>query len=150
MTLVEMLLVMGLSALMAAVMIPAVEHSLRSRANAACATKMRTAVQAFQLYATETGGYPPDQNVPGEQTVPKMENYYFPYFKIDWWGDETELGGRWDWDAGYHGFAGSVSICQPTVSEAQMQEFDRLIDDGNLAGGRFIKVDSQYHYILEE
>jgi hypothetical protein len=79
-----------------------------------------------------------------------MESYYFPYFKINWWGAATELGGRWDWDVGYHGFAQSVSIWNPIASPEQLVEFDRLIDDGNLATGLFRKVGAQYHYIIRE
>lgn len=150
MTLTEMLLAVTILGMLALLLIPAISLAVRSRENAECARKIQTAVQAFNLYGADTGEYPPDQNVPGETSVPAMEDYYFPYFKIDWWGDETELGGRWDWDVEYHGFRRSVSICNPTVSSEQLTEFDRLIDDGNLNTGRFRKSGTQYHYILEQ
>ena len=147
MTLVEILLAVTIIALLSAFIIPVVNVAVRSRENAECANKLRTAVEAFELYAAETGGYPDDQT-PGV-TPPEMAAYYFPYFKIGWWGDTTELGGNWDWDNGYH-FKFSVSISAPTRSEAQMTDFDRLIDDGDLSSGNFRKVETQYHYIIEQ
>lgn len=150
MTLVEVLITVSIIGMLAAVLIPAVIVVQRGKQNAECARKLRVAAEAFELYAAETGAFPPDQNCPGDTTVPDMEAYYFPYFKIDWWGDATELGGRWDWDVGYHGFAQSVSIWCPTVSAEQLLELDRMVDggDGDLATGAFRKVGSQYHYIV--
>lgn len=150
MTLVEIILTVSIIGMLAAVMVPAFQAAMRGRQNALCARKLQIAVQAFEQYALETGGYPPDQVVPGQVTVPAMEAYFFPYFKMDWWGATNELGGRWDWDVGYHGFAQSVSIWNPTVPDEQMMEFDNLIDDGNLATGTFRKVGSQYHFIVRE
>lgn len=147
-TLIEAMIAASLVVLIVAILIPAVNMAKSSRENAQAARKLRTAVQAFELYAAEAGGYPPDVG-PGV-IPPEVESYYFPYFKISWWEDVTELGGSWDWDVGYHGFNFSVSICVPTKSQEQMTDFDRLIDDGNLSAGNFRKVDTQYHYIIED
>jgi hypothetical protein len=43
-----------------------------------------------------------------------------------------------------------VSISAPTASTDQMTDFDRLVDDGNLATGNFRRVATQYHYIIEQ
>jgi prepilin-type N-terminal cleavage/methylation domain-containing protein len=147
-TLVEILIAVTIIGMLAAFIIPEIVMSLRSRENAECSRKLRTAVQAFELFSQETGGYPADRS-PGV-IPPEMADYYFPYFKIDWWGNATELGGRWDWDAGYHGFKFSVSICNPARSREQMDELDRMIDDGNLGSGSFRQVGTQYHYIIED
>lgn len=150
MTLVEMILAVSLVAMLAAVMFPAIQAAIRGRENAECVRKLRTAIEAFELYNSEHGSYPRDQIVPRETEVPAMEAYYFPYYGIDWWADETDLGGRWDWDVGYHGFAQSISIWHADVSQKQLEEFDNLVDDGDLSAGRLRMVGSQFHYILEE
>jgi len=147
MTMVEILLAVGIIALLTGFIIPAVNMAVRNRENAESAYKLRTAIAAFELYASETGSYPEDRT-PGVEP-PEMEDYYFPYFKIDWWSDDTALGGKWDWDNGYN-FKYSVSISAPTKSQTQMTEFDELIDDGDLSSGNFRKVGSQYHYIIEK
>jgi prepilin-type N-terminal cleavage/methylation domain-containing protein len=149
MTLVEILLVVTLIGLLAAFLIPAAITAIRHKENAQCASLLRRGVAAFELYRSEMGGYPPDQSVPSQTTVSAMADY-FDGLNIDWWGAATPLGGRWDWDIGYHGFAASLSIWNPTKSAAQLTDFDRLIDDGNLATGKFRQVGTQYHYILQE
>jgi prepilin-type N-terminal cleavage/methylation domain-containing protein len=147
MSLVELLLAVSVLAMLAAFLIPAIQAAIRGRENAECSRKLRTAVEAFSVYAADTGSYPADKN-PGE-VPPEMEAYYFPYFKIDWWEAPAELGGQWDWDNGYN-FKFSVSIASPSRSQEQMEEFDRMVDDGVLNAGRFRKVGTQYHYIIEE
>jgi prepilin-type N-terminal cleavage/methylation domain-containing protein len=142
-TLVEMILAVSLIGLLAVLMIPAVNQAVRSRQNAECANKLRTAVQAFELCKAETGAYPM------ESTAAELTDYYFPYFKIDWWDKETGLGGHWAWEVNSDGIAFSVSIRAPTASEKQLKEFDRLIDDGDLDSGTFRRAGNTYHFIVE-
>jgi hypothetical protein len=135
--------------MLAALMIPAYNLAIRSRQNAECSRKLRTAVDAFQLYASEKGDYPAQQAV-GATTVAEMEGYYFPYFKINWWGDATELGGRWRWVAGYNGIDFAVAIAAPSVSTAQLTELDKMIDDGNLDAGKFRYDGTNSLFIIKE
>lgn len=147
-TLIEVMIAVSLITLVIAILIPAVNLAKSSRENAQVARKIQTAVEAFELCDAETGSYPVD-STPGV-IPPEMQNYYFPYFKIDWWDNATEVGGNWDWDAGYHGFNFSVSISVPTRPQTQMEALDRLIDDGDLNTGKFRKAENQYHYIIED
>lgn len=147
MTLVEIVITMSIIGLLATFLLPAIRHALRQRENLNAVNQLRSALSAFELYATEKGNYPPDKNP--SQTPPEMQDYYFPYFGIDWWADETPLGGTWDWDNGYH-YAYSVSIHAPDRSEKQLRDFDAMIDDGDLDTGNFRKQGSQYHFILVE
>jgi len=151
MTLVEVLMVVVIIGLLAALIIPAFNLALRSRQNAECASKLRTAVTAFEMYRSEFGSYPADRT-PGV-VPPEMTDFFAALNIDDWWSQSTELGGSWDWDNGYN-FKYSVSISAPTKSAAQMQEFDKLIekpnDGGDLSTGNFRKVGTQYHYIIEK
>lgn len=147
MTLVEVLLVVTIIAMLAAFIIPAVNGAIRSRENSQCASHLRTAVAAFTMYRSEMGSYPADKN-PG-QIPPEMTDYFSQLKITNWWSSVTELGGNWDWDNGYH-YSYSVSISAPTKSTAQLTDFDRLVDDGNLTTGNFRKSGTQYHYILEQ
>jgi len=146
MTLVEILITVSIIGLLAAFMIPAVNKALERRDGARAASRMRIAVNAFELCNAEDGSYPPDKNP--AQIPPEMIDY-FANLGIDWWESNTPVGGRWDWDQGYH-FAYSVSISAPTASAKALQDLDAMLDDGDLETGTFRKVDSQYHYILEE
>lgn len=146
MTLIEIVITASIIGLLAAFLIPAVVMGIQRRENGLCASKMRIAINAFELYRAETGGYPPDKT-PG--VVPPEMVDYFDDLGIDWWTSDTEVGGKWDWDNGYH-FAYSVSIASPTAPAEQLEELDALLDDGHLLNGKFRRVSSQYHYILEE
>lgn len=146
-TLLEMLLAVSIIGMLAVVLIPTFNLAMRSRQNALCANKLRMAVEAFELYAADEGAFPPS----GQPGVipPLMADYYFPYFKIDWWGNTTELGGNWSWNIDLDGIHASVSINAPTALQPQMTDLDRLIDDGNLATGRFRQVGTKYNFIIE-
>ena len=146
MTMVEVLIVLAIIGLLSVILIPAAKMAIEFRENSLTANRLRTAIQAFEMYRGEVGGYPPDKT-PGV-TPPEMVDY-FEYLDIDWWGQETPIGGRWDLDNCYH-FAYSVSINRPTRTWAQRVRLDKMIDDGNLSSGQFRAVDGQYHYILEE
>ena len=143
----EMLLTVSIIGMLAAVLIPTFNLAMRSRQNAECANKLRMAVEAFELYAADKGGYPTSSQ-PGV-IPPEMADYYFPYFKIDWWGAAAELGGSWAWNIDQDGVHAAVSINAPTALQPQMEDFDRLVDDGNLAAGRFRKVGTKYNFIIE-
>lgn len=150
-TLVEILLAVAIIGLLAALTVPTIDLTRRSRENAQAASKLRRAVAAFEMYRSEMGRYPADRN-PGV-IPPEMVGYFAELNIDDWWSSATELGGGWDWDNGYN-FKYSVSISAPTKSEAQMKEFDSLVEKpgegGDLSTGFFRKVGVQYHYILEK
>ncbi|HKL21750.1 MAG TPA: type II secretion system protein [Tichowtungia sp.] len=163
MTLLEILIAVSILGLLMALALPAVNKALQRRSNAITASRMRIAVNAFELYRSENGGYPPDVN--NGVTPPEMRPYFISLGIItldddgnvvgNWWEDDTDVGGEWDWDNGYH-YAYSVSLCRPTASQEQLEELDALLeppnstDAGNLSTGRFRKYSTQYHYILEE
>jgi len=146
MTMVEVLMVVGIIGVLAVILIPATKKAFEYKENSEVAHKLRTAIQAFELYRSEEGAYPEDRN-PG--IIPPEMVEFFDYFDIDWWSETTEIGGKFDWDKGYH-FPYSVSISAPTKSQSQLEDLDKMIDDGNLSSGNFRAIGSQYHYILEE
>lgn len=146
MTLVEILMTVGIIALLSAVLIPVGISALRHRQNAQAASKLRTAILAFTTYHSEMGSYPVDQ---ARGVIPPEMAGYFAEFKIDtWWTSPTELGGNWDWNKDNF-FKYSISIAAPGKTTDQLTDFDKLVDDGDLSTGKFRKNDVHYHYILE-
>lgn len=151
MTLIEIVITVSIIGLLAAFIVPVVNSVLERRNAARAASKIRIAVNAFELCLAEEGSYPLDKNP--AQIPPEMTGY-FADLGIDWWGSKTPVGGRWDWDQGYH-FAYSVSISAPTASSKTMKDLDAMLETGdnergNLTTGNFRQVGTQYHYILEE
>ena len=129
--------------LLAALAIPAITKVQRRSQNSRFVSDLRVFSQAFETYATENGGWPP--NV-GPGVVPAGMS---GTFKTDVWVATTIVGGRWNWDKNINGISAAISISSPTATAAQMTEIDALIDDGDLSTGHFQFISNRYMYILE-
>ncbi len=140
-------ILVGLFAVFLAIAVPLIRGAQLHRQAAECAGKFLRAADAFDLYARAMGYYPPDQKKPDEP-LPEM-NGFFAFFDIDWWSQETDLGGRWEWDNADR-FEHSIAIYRPRASRRQMEELDAMLDDGNLMTGSFQRWGAKYHYILNE
>ena len=72
-------------------------------------------------------------------------------FKVSVWQTPTPIGGQWNWDMNSAGFTAGVSISNFICTDAQLQEIDAKIDDGDLTTGNFQKVSAnRVMYILEQ
>ncbi len=143
----DVAVLIGFFAVFLAVAVPLVRGAVLRRQAAQCAGKILQAADAFDLYASFMGYYPPEQEKP-DDPCSKMRGY-FAYLDIDWWGQETDVGGRWEWDSAEH-FEHSIAIYRPHASRRQMERLDAMIDDGDLMTGSFQRWGAKYHYILEE
>lgn len=151
-TLVEVMIVCAIIGILAALAIPAINRAKRYQQNSEIVKKLHQATLAFELYYAENGEWPIDKTP--SVVPPGMDGYYFDYYGItDWWGETTAVGGKWDWDefvysGSWHADIIAVSISQPTATYEQLTELDRMIDDGDLTTGSFIKWGSAYHFII--
>lgn len=143
-TLVEIMIVVVIIGLLAAIAVPAIQKVQRRSQNSRAANDIRVFAQAFDTYAAENGGWPP--NV-GPGVVPAGMS---GTFKTDVWVATTIVGGRWNWDKNINGITAAISISSPTASSAQMTEIDAMIDDGDLSTGHFQFINTRYMYILED
>ena len=143
----EAALLAGLFAAFLAIAVPMVRGAQLRRQSAECAGKILRAADAFDLYAAAMGYYPPDQKRPDDLCFEM--NGFLAFFDIDWWNQETDVGGRWEWDNADR-FEHSIAIYRPSASRRQMEELDAMIDDGDLMTGSFQRWGAKYHYILTE
>ena len=145
-TLVEIMIVISIIAVLAAIAVPAFLRARERSQNAKFINALRVASDAITLYAIENGGYPPDVNrgvVP-----PGLVSYLDQTFD---WTAATPIGGRWDWDFNRPGAKAAVSVVQSGASLTRLREIDAMWDDGDLSTGRFRQIDNdRYADIVEK
>jgi prepilin-type N-terminal cleavage/methylation domain-containing protein len=130
-TLIEVLIVVLLLGILAAIVIPSFGNSRMKAENNIYLTNARYACRAFSLYRVENNAYPPDRT-PGLMPL-GMETLLGG---MDW-TQPTPIGGSWDWDYGQFGVTAGVSVFQPDRTAAEMVEVDATADDGDLSTGSF-------------
>ena len=134
-TLVEIMIVVVIIGLLAALAIPAFQRVRQASENTRIANDYRIFAQAFEIYNTQNGAWP--ANV-GAGVIPAGMT---GDFKADVWQKTTAIGGRWNWDNSLSsgGYAG-ISISGFTCNDAQLIAIDAKIDDGDLTTGNFQKI----------
>lgn len=146
-TLVEIMVVVVIIGLLAALAMPAISRVKRRSINSEVANDLRVFAQAFETYATSHGTWPTNA---GAGVVPV--GMRTGALKNSDWQATTPIGGNWNWDDSSSGFSynAAIAITGFTCTDAQLQEIDALIDDGNLSTGTFQKVSgNRVAFILE-
>ena len=144
-TLIELMIVVGIIALLAALALPSFLRARQRAQNAKFVNALRVVSSAFDTYAIEHSSYPPDVNrgiVP-----PGMAPYFNTSFDFT---APTPIGGLWDWDKDNFGFKAGLSVVNPTALRPQLVDIDTVWDDGNLISGHFQDTGAgRYSQILE-
>lgn len=143
-TLLEILIVVAIIGLLASLAIPNMIEAGQNARSARIAREFKTAAGAFIQYSLDNGEYPGDR-LPTQMPA-GMPDYLngFP------WGEETVIGGEWDWDYGVFGVIAGISVHSPDWDDDRMQKVDAILDDGNLGSGRFRIRSGGYMYVIEQ
>jgi type IV pilus assembly protein PilA len=142
-TLVEVMIVVAVIGLLAAIAIPHFAKARTNTQNSRFAADIKTASGAFMTYAIDNHNYPPDAQ---PAMIPAGMADYLGRMP---WAEVNTLGGRWDWDYRQFGCIAGVSVYQPAADVVQLQRLDQLIDDGDLSGGNFRSRASGYIWVIE-
>ncbi len=144
-TLVEIMIVVVIIGLLAAMAIPAFQRVRESAQNSRFISDLRTFSQAFETYAMKNGTYPANA---GTGAVPAGMTGEFN--DGAWTTQKNSVGGRWNWDNNSSGIALGISSTGVTASDAQMTLIDAKIDDGDLTTGRFQKIGTRFTLLLNQ
>ncbi|HTL68466.1 MAG TPA: prepilin-type N-terminal cleavage/methylation domain-containing protein [Lacunisphaera sp.] len=146
-TLVEIMIVVVIIGLLAAMAIPAFQRVRRASQNSRIVNDFRIFAQAFEIYNTQNGTWP---NNVGPGVIPTSPVPMAGDFKTAAWQTTTAIGGQWNWDKGLMGFTAGISISNFTCSDAQLTEIDAKLDDGDLTTGYFQKVQANRVMLILE
>jgi prepilin-type N-terminal cleavage/methylation domain-containing protein len=148
-TLVEIMIVVVIIGLLAALAIPAFQRNQRASQNARAVNDFRVFAQAFEIYNSQNGTWPNNAS-PGQ--IPSAPVPMNGDFKAAAWTATTVVGGRWNWDKNIvTGVVAGISISSFTCSTAQLAEIDAKLDDGNLSTGLFLLTQtSRVTLVLEQ
>ena len=142
-TLVEIMVVVVIIGLLASIALPAFQRVKRQAVSKRYINDARQIRDAAERYAMDNGNFPPN----GIGALHPALQGYVPDSLMN--STTTALGGVWDWDYQQDGFTASISVYLYTVSDAQLLEIDRTIDDGNLGAGLFRKIGSKAVWIIQ-
>ncbi len=145
-TLVEIMIVVVIIGLLAAMAIPAFSRVREKSRNTTLANDLRAFAQAFETYALENGTYPVDADIgiiPPEMAGGKSS------LDTNSFAATTPIGGKYDWDYNVFGVVAAGSVADATISDEQLTRFDATFDDGNLATGSYRGNTGRYSFILQ-
>ncbi|MFT5837103.1 MAG: prepilin-type N-terminal cleavage/methylation domain-containing protein [Candidatus Azotimanducaceae bacterium] len=144
-TLVEIMIVVVIIGLLAAIAIPAFRRVRIRSQNARLASDLRTYGGMVETYLLINGDYP-EASAPG--IIPAG---FDAYIKIGSWNQGPSIGGVWDMEKDSDGILSAIGVHQFTVPNEQLVEFDKDYDDGNVDTGKYRKLaDDRYYYVVAE
>lgn len=146
-TLVEIMIVVVIVGLLAALAIPAFEKVSREALAKRIANDYRIFAGAFEVHSLEQGVWPEDGI---GNALPASAQ---PYIRSSMWADAPAANAYWDWEGqGRHGMTASINLVDPdsNLDVRVMEIVDRTIDNDDLSSGLLRRVNgNEYIYILE-
>lgn len=144
-SLLELMISVAIIADLAVIAVPSFIRSREFAQDSRFSADLRTAVDAFEMYAAENNGYP--QNSPTGIVPPGMNQY----LRAMSWSGRNTIGGEWAWDNNRNGSVAAVCVeFRSAADELRMTRVDERIDNGVLSTGAFRKLsETRYGFIIE-
>ena len=139
-SLVEIMVVIGIISILAALAMPAMAKAKRQSRATAVANDLRVFAAALEAYAQEKGGFPVETDaadIPADMT---------DRLNVTAWRRITPIGGHYNWDSNqmHYGTHYRAAIQISSTSDAPLTQdvdlweaLDRIVDNGDLMTGNF-------------
>ena len=147
-TLVEILIVVVILGILAAIVIPRFTDAAGDTERAAFAASGRSFKESALRYWLDNGVYLEDSS------SGVLPTGFEPYVTEHSWG-ETPIGGVWDSELNSFGLTSALGVHFNgqgiTRDDAYMVEIDAVVDDGDLFTGGFRKIaGDRYYFVLAD
>jgi type IV pilus assembly protein PilA len=148
-TLVELMIVIAVIGLLAAIAIPNYLEYRKKAQVAEVASNIKNFSKGFIAYAIDNDDFPNDCHTDdGPYGLPNVEME--DYVPAEEWAKQTPLGGRYNWEGpDFYPYAG-ISVDGATADVKYLRHLDAMLDDGNLGSGNFRQIGGRYTYIIDE
>lgn len=148
-TLVEILIVVVILGVLAAIVVPAFGGSTDEARKAAFITELKIFADAAEYYGAREGSFLEDSstgNVPSG-----LERY----IDVDGWLDGTPIGGEWDAELNENGITSGIGVHFSgggAPSDEFMTDIDARFDDGNLETGVFRQLNdnTRFYWVIAD
>ena len=145
-TLIELMIVVTLIGVLAAVAVPHYQRYTEKARLTGMAVLLGTWAKEFSIWAQVYGKYPDDSHI----VLPPEAGGELAIDSTTWLAS-TDLGGNWNWEGPDNYPYAGIAILGATANARQIIQFDQIIDDGNLATGKFrLTANGRHTYILNE
>jgi len=142
---VEIMIVVVIIGLLAAIAIPAFQRVRKNAQSAHFASDMRTFSQQLEIFIFESGEFPEDSS------SGQIPSGFEEYIRASDWNAGPMIGGVYDVEFDSYGVTSAVGAHGYTIPDTDLTEFDRKFDDGDLSTGYFRQLDSdRYYYVLAQ
>lgn len=148
-TLVEILIVVVILGILAALVLPAFGGATEETRKGAFIKNLKSFADAAEIVAVRTGQYPADSG--SGQFPPELDGY----IREDDWTRGTPIGGVWDIELNENGVTSAIGVHFMNVAvpeDAYMADIDERIDDGDLDNGVFRRLNdaSRFYWVIAE
>ena len=140
-TLVEIMIVVVIIGLLAAIAVPGFKRILESSQTARFVNDCRVFTGAARMYLLESGDSEIEDTGTGDLPATLVD-----YIESSAWERDTPIGGSWDFDSDY-GYNG-VGAVGTTMDAAALLAMDERFDDGDLSTGQMRLEDGDRVYWL--
>lgn len=142
-SIIELMVVVLVIGILSVISWPSFKRVQRETTASRLSNDFRVYSSTFETHALEQGDWAADGN---RNELPEEIRSYF--FNSNWFKDPP-TGGYWEWEQDRYSLAAAVALVPELDNPELFIKVDRILDDGNLATGNFIKAPSRYLLILE-